>query len=161
MIAKLVPSRFRRSRSDGNVPTGHTGLVTEVPREDLRGVAISVRGRQSLVLPGDKPLRRPAGQNIEPAEISELRELLRRRYALDMKIWSQRDSYTAKRPFTQREMLEADAILAKIKLILACMDKESLFETTAQYKKFKEIKRRVEETGKRNWTKEPPWKPSS
>jgi hypothetical protein len=106
---------------------------------------------------GDIVPKQLRGQKVDPAELGELRELMRRRYALDMEIWSMRDDPEADRPIAEEKMKETDAIYTKIRALLNNMDDKDLFENEQHYLKFVQIKSRLLKSGKRVWCKQPPW----
>jgi hypothetical protein len=106
---------------------------------------------------GDKIPDRPNGQKVKAEELKDLRELIRRRYALDIEIWEFRDVLPADRQVVLPKLVQADALLAKIRRILVFMDRKDIFENENQYKTFCDIKDRMLAPGKRVWTKQPPW----
>jgi hypothetical protein len=101
--------------------------------------------------------KRVKGQKVTAAEIRELRELIRQRYAKDIEIYSKRDVLPASRKIIEHWLVQADALMIKINAIIDDMDSEKLFENEEDWKKFCEIKRRIRAPGKREWCKEKPW----
>ena len=55
-------------------------------------------------------------------------------------------------PIVEDMMERSDAILQKIKLTLASWDSADAFESEGDLAKFLEIKKRIDEDGKRIWT---------
>lgn len=86
-----------------------------------------------------------------------LRELIRRRYALDLEIWNKRKVRNRDRPKVEEMMVRADALLAQIRATVDSMDSREYFTTDDDYKKFKQIKIRIMAGGKRTWENNPPW----
>ncbi|KAF1976597.1 hypothetical protein BU23DRAFT_628255 [Bimuria novae-zelandiae CBS 107.79] len=87
----------------------------------------------------------------------ELRDLIRHRYALDIEIWKERGAKTYMRYITKTKMTMADAALRRIQELVKNMDRRDNFATEMEYEKFKEIKGRIFEEGKRDWERNPPW----
>jgi hypothetical protein len=92
-----------------------------------------------------------------PEALRELRELIRRRYELDMDIWQSRSKLASTRPLTQRKMVEADGILREILARVEKWDEASGWDDE-DWDLAEEVKARLEKGGKRDWLKEPPWK---
>ncbi|KAH7095166.1 hypothetical protein FB567DRAFT_586494 [Paraphoma chrysanthemicola] len=144
-VPNLMPQR-------GNGPPPVPALPTAPPVSALRIAAPPQRHVQKVQKPAIQVTR------VTNENIRELRELIRYRYALDCKIWSvgkkvkwyQRDTVEA-------DMRRADAALAKIRNTLDGWDRQEFFETMEQYKRFKEIKNRIENAQARNWEQNPPW----
>jgi hypothetical protein len=94
---------------------------------------------------------------VSPIEIRELYELIRVRYALDCRIWGLRDCYPLHRPFVEMMMRRADAALSQILGIVHQWDTGDAWEISADWERLKEIRRRIEDDGKRKWVGHPPW----
>jgi hypothetical protein len=94
---------------------------------------------------------------IQPEEIRNLGELIRKRYELDIEIWGLRGVGRRDRPIVEDKMRKSDAILSKIQRTIVAWDSPNVFESAADWDKMKEIKRRIEADGKRNWADQPPW----
>jgi len=107
--------------------------------------------------PADIVPRRQKTRKVTAEEIRELRELVRQRYALDVRIWGLRDVLPATRPAVMRDMIKADALLVRIESLVKNMDKREYFENDRQYHMFSDIKNRIQASGKRNWSKNGPW----
>ncbi|KAL1595570.1 hypothetical protein SLS59_008208 [Nothophoma quercina] len=105
--------------------------------------------------PAVKPTR-PA-QLITPEMLRELRETIRLRYALDIEIWRQRDAKPFARDRLKENMKRSEAALERIRKTLTAWDREEYFKTPQEHAKFQEIKRRLMEGEKANWTQKPPW----
>jgi len=98
---------------------------------------------------------RPA--RVQPEEIRNLGDLIRKRYELDNEIWCLRDVGLRDRSVVEDRMRRSDAILYKINKIISGWDKPGAFKSTEDWNKMREIKRRIEAEGKRIWEKQPPW----
>jgi len=102
----------------------------------------------------NKVVREPA---VQPEEIRNLGELIRKRYELDIEIWGLRDVGRRDRPIVEDLMRRSDAILSKIQRTIGGWDSPNAFESEADWDKMKEIKRRMEADGKQIWADHPPW----
>jgi hypothetical protein len=94
-----------------------------------------------------------------PTALREIRELIRRRYELDMIIWRNRNDVEANRPLWQRTMVQSDAILLEIQGKVTKWDNTDNASgwTSEEWEMAKEIKERLLAPGKRNWAEDPPW----
>lgn len=98
-----------------------------------------------------------------PAALRELRELIRARHELDLKIWRNRDVLRANRPMVERMMIASDAILQDIRIRnenwekLREMGQDESGWSPEEWKSAEEIMQRLLSEGKREWTKQPPW----
>jgi len=111
-----------------------------------------------LLLPGDQPPPLSAGQKVSPLEVRNLNELIRKRYALDVEIWSKRHCRPRDRLFVEDKMQRADAVLEKIMLIVRMWDDSSAWESHADWNRLRRIKQSLEmEGGQRLWANNPPW----
>jgi len=110
-----------------------------------------------VIPPADLAKYRLPGQKVKKEEIRELCELVRKRYALDVRLWHFKNARECDRPVIQADIIKADAALAKIRRILGSWDKRELFVTEAEWEVFQEIKGRMELLNKRNWANDPPW----
>ena len=95
--------------------------------------------------------------SIQPEEIRSLGELIRKRYELDIEIWSLREVGIRDRSIVEDKMRKSDAILSKIQKTIGAWDNPGVFRSAADRDKVKEIRRRMEADGKRNWADQPPW----
>ena len=107
------------------------------------------------------PAVRTKGKPIPADELRSLGDLIRQRYALDVEIWTLRSVRARDRPLVMEKMRRADAALGKIRRIVVSFDNPKYFESPTDYKKLQEIKERIMEEGKRNWTQHPPWEDRS
>jgi hypothetical protein len=89
--------------------------------------------------------------------VRELRELIQKRYELDIDIWNSRDCGPWDKKYVEGQMVRSDAVLYKIERILASWEDPSLKWSPQDYQKMQEVKRRIVEGGKRRWTVNPPW----
>jgi hypothetical protein len=113
---------------------------------------------KSMLVGLTKPV--PPSQEAPKATASQLHSLYRRicrRYELDLVIWSLRDCRTSDRIYVEEKMKLADQLLDEILQIICLWSSPAAFESPADYKLFEEVKRRIEEPGKRIWMKYPPW----
>jgi hypothetical protein len=106
---------------------------------------------------GDRPPARAKGEKVTSEELRCLRELIRQRYSLDLKIWSLRKVGSHNRKVVEADMNRADAMLLSIKARILSMDSRDYFNTDGEYQMFKQVKDRVMADGKREWIKNPPW----
>ena len=106
---------------------------------------------------GDRPRPRHKGQKVEPRELRELCELIRKRYSLDVEIWSLRKTRLRDRHIVQDKMRKAEATLRKIDRIVDSWDTEDAFSTEQDLEKFRQIKRRIKMGGKRDWENQSPF----
>ncbi|KAI9855253.1 MAG: hypothetical protein M1813_000486 [Trichoglossum hirsutum] len=112
---------------------------------------------QPGVPPGDLPKFLEPGRKITPEEIRDLGNLLRKRYELDVEIWGLRHVRPRDRPIVEEKMRKSDAILQKIRRTIDSWDRPDIFQSWGDWAKLQEIKRRIEEDGKRHWASNPPW----
>jgi len=68
-----------------------------------------------------------------------------------------RDAKSFQKDKVEEKMRIADAELMKIRKIVAEWDSRQYWETEEDFEKWKEVKKRVMEPGKREWRKNPPW----
>jgi hypothetical protein len=118
-------------------------------RRSSRPVSRLVSNLPSRVLPPPK--------KIDAQDLRELCELIKERHGLDVVLNGWQDVRLPDRPFVEEQMRKADAILARIENIVRVYAHPAAFEKTEDYNKFMEIKNLVAMSGKRNWTKYPPW----
>ncbi|KAF2650704.1 hypothetical protein K491DRAFT_697044 [Lophiostoma macrostomum CBS 122681] len=100
---------------------------------------------------------RSATQKVTAEELRELRELIRHKYKLDVYIWGKRNVKEFSRPEVEEKMRQADAALDAIQNRVEGWDKNELFGSDTEYRKFVEVKRRVMDEGKARWMDTPPW----
>jgi hypothetical protein len=109
------------------------------------------------VLIWDLPKQRLPGQKVTPKEVRELLDLIRKRYYLDVEIWSLRHARPRDREILEDKIRIAEAALAKLCRIVDSWDTPDAFASSEDYAKFLEIKRRLHAEGKRDWVANPPW----
>jgi hypothetical protein len=107
--------------------------------------------------PGDLPRQTIPGQEVQPDAIRELRELIQKRYELDLDIWDSRKCGPWDKEFVQRQMVKSDAVLHKIERILSSWEDPGVVWSPEDFEKVQQIKWRILEGGKRRWTVNPPW----
>ncbi|KAF2115769.1 hypothetical protein BDV96DRAFT_574450 [Lophiotrema nucula] len=152
---KLLPSRLSRSRN-GSVPSipsmapilSHSSRLTK----SLRPITEAAETK-----PGDAPTARASGQKITAEEVKEFRELIRYRYSLDVDIWSLRHVKVFQRDIVYEKMRKSDAALRKIQNTIRTWDKREYFTSDREFRNFQEVKKRVLQSGKREWMNHPPW----
>jgi hypothetical protein len=113
---------------------------------------------QRDIPPGDIPNTLAPGQKVKAEDIRGLAELIRKRYKLDVEIWSLRDVGSCDRQIVLDKMHRSDAALRKIKSIIRTWDRHDAFESQEDWGKLQQIKKRMEKNGKRTWEGNPPWK---
>lgn len=109
-----------------------------------------------FVEPGDQPTY-TMGQKVGALEVRELGELIRKRYALDVQIWSQKNCRPRYRHLVEDLMRRSDAALSKIISIVYAWDSPEKWESPADWQRLKAIRERLEMDGKRLWANNPPW----
>ena len=100
------------------------------------------------------------GQKVSGVDIRDLNELIRKRYALDVEIWSKRYCMARDRKVIEDKMRRSDAALARIMSIVRSWDRPEVWESDADWQRLRTIRDRLEEEGgKRIWKNNPPWDP--
>jgi hypothetical protein len=94
---------------------------------------------------------------VSPETLRELRELLRTRYELDIKIWNLRKVRKPDRPVVEEKMERSDAVLGEIMNIIQAWDGSESSWTAGEWEQAQEIISRIEAEGKREWAGNPPW----
>jgi hypothetical protein len=94
-----------------------------------------------------------------PDALRSLRELIRRKYELDMLIWADRKVRRPDRPFVEANMEQADAVLAEITMIVGTWGEDHGDSMWKDHEKplAQEVHARLHEDGKRWWRDGPPW----
>lgn len=93
-----------------------------------------------------------------PEAMYQLRELIRSRYEMDIKIWSLRNVRTPNRPSVEFYMDKADAIIEVILVIIeAWGDNSDKTWTDEEWAKVEVISKRIREGGYRTWKDYTPW----
>ena len=113
--------------------------------------------QESAVQPEIREMQVAREPTIQPEEIRNLGELIRKRYELDIQIWGLRDVGPRDRHIVEEKMCRSDAILSKIQRTVSSWDSPHAFESEEDWYKMKDIRTRMEAEGKRNWTTHPPW----
>jgi hypothetical protein len=126
-------------------------------RERFSRMMGSRNRKKDDVLDGDRVKPRRKGQKVAPKELRELCELIRKRYSLDVEIWSLRKTRPRDRNIVLDKMHKAQATLKKINRILDSWDTAEAFTNEHDRAKFQEIRRRIKMDGKRDWDKESPF----
>jgi len=98
------------------------------------------------------PLRSVTAENIR-----ELRERIRYRYCLDVKILKQRNAKPFVRGNLEENMREAVAVLADIQNIVQGWDRRDFFASDLEYRKFQDIRNSLLAGTKIDWGKSKPW----
>ncbi|KAI9776336.1 MAG: hypothetical protein M1839_000416 [Geoglossum umbratile] len=109
------------------------------------------------VAPGDVPTPLAPGRKVQPEEIRDLGELIRKRYKLDVEIWTLRHVRPRDRSIVEDKMKRSDAILQKIRRTIYAWDSPAAFSSQRDYERWQDIKVRIEAAGKRDWAAHPPW----
>jgi len=112
---------------------------------------------KEVIPDGDWVKPRRKGQKVEPKELRELCELIRKRYSLDLDICSLQQTNIINRPVALDRAKKAEATLTKINRILDSWDTADAFAKEEDRAKFQEIRTRIKMNGKRDWTKHPPF----
>jgi hypothetical protein len=137
----------RRHKSSASSSTSIT--TAELPASSL-----------PLLPPGDQPTPIPLGQKVSGVGIRDLNELIRKRYALDVEIWSERYCMARDCKVIEDKMRRSDAALARIMSIVRSWDRPEVWESDADWQRLRTIRDRLEEEGgKRIWKNNPPWEP--
>ncbi|KAF2807803.1 uncharacterized protein BDZ99DRAFT_464712 [Mytilinidion resinicola] len=93
-----------------------------------------------------------------PESLRSLRELIRRKYELDMAIWADRRVRAPLRPHVEARMEQADAAYMEILTIVGIWEDNSNGAwNEREWKLASEVKARLEQDGKRIWAGHPPW----
>lgn len=89
--------------------------------------------------------------------LRELRELIRTRYELDVKIWSLRKVRKPDRPIIEEDMERADAVMAEIMEIIRAWEGSENWWTKNEWEQVEQIIDKMNADGKRRWVGSPPW----
>jgi hypothetical protein len=94
-----------------------------------------------------------------PEALRSLRELIRRKYELDMAIWADRKVRRPDRPFVVANMDQADAVLEEILMIVQTWGEDNKDNTWKDHEwpLAHEVFSKLHEDGKRWWRDNPPW----
>jgi hypothetical protein len=135
----------------------HSRFPFRRPRPPLRPAVQPIRehdGRPEIGS-GDVVAPRGPSQLVRMEELRELGELIRERYKLDMLLFNLQDKTAYEDDVIDETMVKSIAALAKIRRLVESFDRRDLFKTTEEHDKLREIKRRIHESGKRDWKKHP------
>jgi len=104
----------------------------------------------------DEQTRR--SRDITPQALKDLREKIRQKYELDIKIWTFRHVRASDYGIVEAKMAIADGLLDEILETVNGWDEtdEKHWSKTERMKVL-EIKRRMKLDGKRRWKNNPPW----
>lgn len=83
--------------------------------------------------------------------------MVQKRYALDLEIWEGRNLGDWDRDLVEDAMKKSDAVLLKIQRILSSWNDPGIVWAPQDYAKVQEIRARLDLSGKRNWSVNPPW----
>ncbi|KAF2823206.1 actin-like ATPase domain-containing protein [Ophiobolus disseminans] len=90
--------------------------------------------------------------------LRDLRELIRERYELDVKIWSRRGARRPNRPLVETMMLKSDAIMEEILMMVEVWgDSPDGNWTKEEWNNVEIIRKKLREGGHRVWKDNPPW----
>lgn len=93
-----------------------------------------------------------------PETLRDLRELIRKRYQMDVEIWGLRSARKADRPKVLEKMVVADAIMEEIWMTVGTWENQQDGNwTDEEWVQVQEIKARLQSDGKRVWEGNPPW----
>ncbi|KAF4627181.1 hypothetical protein G7Y89_g10975 [Cudoniella acicularis] len=110
--------------------------------------------------PGDLPTPVTPEYKVSPAEIRELNELIRKRYALDIEIWEVgRLCKPRNQPQVEEIMARSDAALLKILTIVRAWDNPQVWKSQEDWIRIRNIRARLEKDPetKINWAATKPW----
>ena len=92
-----------------------------------------------------------------PEALRGLRDLIRTRYALDMEIWSLKGARKPNRPVVEEKMGKADAVLMEVYNMVDTWEPNDKVWTPQEWELARDIKARIQASGKRVWKDNPPW----
>jgi hypothetical protein len=97
-------------------------------------------------------------KQTSPETLRDLRELIRERYELDVKIWALRSVRKQDRPIVQNKMDKADAVMEDILLMVDMWgDNSDGRWDSEEWEKVGIIRKKLFEGGHRRWADNPPW----
>jgi len=94
---------------------------------------------------------------ISPDSLYALRELIRKRYELDVKIWNLKGVKKADRGIVENMMEKADAVMMEITNMVRAWEGTESSWTKREWGQAMEIQKRILSDGKRSWLGNPPW----
>lgn len=93
-----------------------------------------------------------------PDSLRRLRQLMRRKYELDLAIWSDRKCRLPDRPYVEADMEEADAVLHEILTVVSSWGDNSDNQWQKhEWELASDVYNRLQEEGKRWWHNNPPY----
>jgi hypothetical protein len=150
---KKILGNIRRPR-----PKDSDFIDTNIGSTHSNHPILSVSPLSMLLPPGDQPSTFRPGHKISPVEVRELNDLIRKRYALDVEIWSVRDARVRDRPLVEDKMRRSDLALLKIKATVRAWDTPEVWNSRADWDRLRMIRDRLEMNGgQRVWSDNPPW----
>ena len=98
-------------------------------------------------------------QQAAPETLRDLRELIRNRYELDVKIWSMWHTRKPNRPYVQKDMDKADVIMEEILCLINAWGntRDTARWSKEEWEKVEIIRTKIREGGYRTWANNPPW----
>jgi hypothetical protein len=96
-----------------------------------------------------------------PKALSELRNLIRERYQLDIEIWNLKGARKPDRPYVEEKMEKADAVLMEILTRVGSWTENEGTWTQDEWRTAQIIRSRLLADGKRQWKNNPPWNEKS
>jgi hypothetical protein len=160
MTGKKIRKSFSRFSLSGLLSSSDTNIpkTSNPSSASTSSTLIPIRHFPSPppLAPGDIPTH-TLGHKVSPEEVRELHELIRRRCELDVWIWGKRKCYPTDRWKVKKEMDRSDAALSKIISLVQSWDTEDAWDLKEDWGKLREIRRKLEEGGKRYWAAHPPW----
>ncbi|KAH7073279.1 hypothetical protein FB567DRAFT_537431 [Paraphoma chrysanthemicola] len=90
--------------------------------------------------------------------LRDLRELIRDRYELDVKIWGLRGARKPDHPIVQKKMVKSDAVMEEILHMVSLWgDNSDNNWNPVEWEKVNIIRTKLEDGGHRVWANDPPW----
>lgn len=86
-----------------------------------------------------------------------LRDLVRKRYQLDIEIWGLRGARGPDKHIVEKKMEEADAVLMEILAVVDNWEECDKIWTAEEWKLAQQVKERIKKDGKRLWVPNPPF----
>jgi hypothetical protein len=97
-------------------------------------------------------------KQASPETLRTLRELIRNRYELDVKIWGLRGARRPDRPIVEDKMEKADAVMQEIlEMVWLWGNNADRTWIAEEWVKVQSIRKRLQEGGRREWAGHPPW----
>ncbi|KAH7078750.1 hypothetical protein BKA63DRAFT_250499 [Paraphoma chrysanthemicola] len=97
-------------------------------------------------------------KQASPETLRDLRELIRDRYELDVKIWGLRGARKPDHPIVQKKMEKSDAVMEEILHMVSLWgDNSDNSWNPVEWEKVNIIRKKLEDGGHRVWANDPPW----